>query len=234
MTRTQSVVRLGSVSLVLGFGLLLVEARAAYVSPMIGGGQAGMTVAPMKHADIFFDGTNVTVDVDQLVPTPLLRPLTPPDQFDPAQPWSVLQDKAYNYQFAWNPGGVFAPPAGTGVWVERLFQDSELQVFARPPKFWTDPWPNPWPTVFANDGDRWKWGGTMTHNAYAVLNPTQSIYTARYRVYIGDAVTGTPIAGYGSAEATFTWLATPIPEPTTLILLGCSVAGLALRRRPAA
>ena len=205
---------------------------AAYVLPMIGGGQVPMAQAPMKHVDIAFDGTNITLDVDQVVPTPLLRPLTPPDEFDPAQPWSVLQNKAYNYQYAWNPGGIFAPPAGTSVWVERLSHDSGLEVFARPPKFWTDPWPNPWPALFVSDGERWKWGGTMTHNAYAVRDPLQSVYTASYRVYIGDAVTGNPVPGYGSADVTLTLNATPVPEPAALALLGCSLVGLALRRRP--
>lgn len=198
-------------------------ALADYVLPMIGGGQ---TSAPMKHADVMFDGTNLTVHIDDTVGTPMLRPLTPPDEFDPAEPWAVLSHKAYNYQYAWNPGGFITLPGGTGIWIERLSHSAGLETFLRSPAT------PAWAPVFTADGERWQWGGSMTHNAYAVLNPAADTYSATYRVYIGDATTGEPLAGYGSTDVTWTWDAEPtaIPEPaaaTALALLALTT----LRRR---
>jgi hypothetical protein len=207
------------------------SAHAAYVIPMRGGGQVGGMVAPMIHADITFDGTNIGVVLDQSYGIPLLRPLTPPDAFDPNKPWSVLIGQDYNFQYAWNPGGLITLPAGAGIWVERLHYDENLHTYLRPAKGDTSD-PNlgpPWPEIFTSDGYRFKWGGTMHHNAYTVLNPTESVYTADYRVYIGDGITGAPLAGYGSADVTLTWNATPVPEPLSLGLLSTGGA-LALTR----
>lgn len=196
----------------------------------------GMMGAPMKHTDILFDGTNISLHVDETVATPELRPLTPPDEFDPAQPWSVLIDKAYNYQHAWNPGGFITLPSGTGIWIERLSSDAGLEAYVRPPAFTSGP---QWPQIFAADGDRWKWSGAMQHNAYAVLNPLQSSYAATYLVYIGDAITGEPVPGYGSAEVNWEWTATAVPEPATGVLavvglLAVGAAHAARRRRTSA
>jgi hypothetical protein len=202
----------------------------AYVTPMIGGGQTGMTGAPMKHADISFDGTDIMVHVDDTVATPVLRPLVAPQAFDPAQPYSVLTGKAYNYQWAWNAGGFITLPTGGGIWIERLHQDTDLEVYLRPPMFTVGP---TWPEIFTTDGERWKWSGAMQHNAYAVLDPLQTVYTVDYRVYLGDATTGVPLPGYGSADVTWTWNASPVPEPSAIVLVGTALATIAvyLRRR---
>jgi hypothetical protein len=209
------------------------SADAAYVLPMRGGGQVGGMDAPMIHADITFDGTNLGVHLDETAETPLLRPLTPPDEFDPTKPWSVLIGKDYNFQWAWNPGGLITLPPGGGIWIERLHYDADLHSYLRPAKGDAND-PNvgpPWPELWTSDGSRFKWGGTMHHNAYTVLNPTRSTYTADYRVYIGDATTGVPLPGYGSADVTWTWNATPVPEPAVSGLLPMGGAWLLRRRR---
>ena len=207
---------------ILLINLLASQAKAIYVIPQMGGGQVG---AMMRHTDVMFDGTQITLHVDDTVAAPTLRPLTSPDQFDPAQPWAVLQNKAYNFQNAWNPGGfITLPPAGA-IWIERLHHDPGLQAYLRPPaSSMYDP-------IFTLDKARWQWSGAMQHNTYAVLNPSQSVYTAGYRVYIGDVATGSPLAGYGSAEVTWTWNATPVPEPTSPLILGTGVLALAGYRR---
>jgi hypothetical protein len=196
-------------------------ARAAYVVPMIGGGQVGMAGAPMIHTDIGFDGTTLTATLDTSHGVPALRPLTPPDAFDPAQPWSVLAGKAYNFQCAWNPAGFITLPAGAGIWVERVSQDAGIEVYLRPPAA------PAYAPVFQDDGDRWQWSGAMTHNVFAVEEPSKTDYAATYNVYIGDASTGSPLAGYGHASVTWTWTATVVPEPAALTPLPL----FAVRRR---
>jgi len=52
---------------------------------------------------------------------------------------------------------------------------------------------------------RWQWYGKMAHNSYAVLNPTNIVMSAQYRIYFGDATTGDPAAYSGYDDATVTW-----------------------------
>jgi hypothetical protein len=204
-------------------GVCAALAQAAYVMPAMGGAQFGMMQgAAMIHTDITFDGTNVGAHVDTSHGVPMLRPLVAPDEFDPAQPWAVLSGKAYNFQHAWNPSGFITLPANTGIWIERVSQDPELQSYKRPP---ATPQYGP---VFSFDGDRWQWSGAMTHNVYAVQNPTKISYEAQYKVYIGDATTGQPLPAYGSALVTWTWSAV-VPEPKALFLM--TGLGIVFRRR---
>jgi hypothetical protein len=181
-------------------------ASAEYVIPQMGGGQVGQGAAPMKHADITFDGTSLQVHLDETVGTPLLRALNEPNEFDPAQPWNVLNDKAYNFQHGWNPGGFISLPSGTWIWMEQLFATPGLEVYQRPP---ASPAYAP---AFGTAGSaaRWRWSGAMTHNVYAVPCPLLSQYEASYRVYIGDNTSGEPLPAYASADVTFHFLATPV------------------------
>lgn len=208
------------------------HASAAYVTPQIGGGQVGMMDgAAMKHADISFDGVNISIHLDDTVATPTLRPLTGTDAFDPAQPWSVLSGMAYNYQYAWNAGGFITLPTGGAIWVERLHHDAGLMTFMRTPQYVAASDGPTWPEIFAADGDRWRWAGAMQHNAFAVFHPTQIAYTATYRVYLGDAITGQPLDGYGDDTVTWTWNASPVPEPASLLAFGVMVPLIGRRRR---
>ncbi|MCA9148972.1 MAG: hypothetical protein KDA92_06735, partial [Planctomycetales bacterium] len=181
------------------------SANAAEVMPMIGGAQVGMMGAPMKHLDISFDGAALHVHVDDAVAIPVLRPLIEPDTFSATEPWAVLQDKAYNFQYGWNAGGFITLPEGANIWVENLETSPGLEVYSRPPSV-----PS-WTPIFgtSESSPRWSWSGTMTHNAYAVLDPFESEYTAQYRVYLGDAA-GNPLEQYSSDTVTLAFAANPI------------------------
>jgi hypothetical protein len=197
-------------------GLIAATAHAAYVTPKIGGGQTGGGTAPMKHADVYYNGTThtLTVVLDETVPTPVLRPITPPDEWDPNQPYSVLSYQAYNYQWAWNPapGGIDPLPGGSAIWVERVYQDPAFTVYLRPPMYVYSEAQPKWPEIFTADGYRWKWSGAMQHNAYAVCGPYQTEYSATYTVYIGDAITGEPLAGEIGDTVTWIWNATLVGD----------------------
>lgn len=179
---------------------------AVYVLPRMGGGSVGeFGGAPMKHADVSFDGS-FHVAIDSSVATPVLRALTPPEEFDPSKPWDVLTDTSHNFQYGWNRGFPFSVPFTANIWIEQTDASPGLEVFQRPPA--------PGPTyspIFGTDGSstRWRWNGSMTHNVYSVTDPTESSYFASYRIYIGDAA-GEALAGYGEASTTF-WFAAEVP-----------------------
>jgi len=178
-------------------------ARAQFVTPQMGGGQIGLANAPMKHADVTFDGENVRVHVDDSVETPTLVPLQEPFEFDLGQPWRVLDGKAYNFQYGWNPGGFITLPPSAWIWVERIEASPQLEVYQRPPAL------PAYEQILDSDGSLWRWPGSMTHNVYAVATPRQDSFDATYRVYIGDDMTGKELVDaderpmYGSDVVTF-------------------------------
>ena len=210
--------------------LLATVASAAAVLPSLGGDQESpMTGAAMKHIGINFDGSAIHLHLDPSG-SPLLRELSAPNTFNPAEAWAVLIDKAHNFQYGWVPEGTWAPPAGLGVWIEQTSISPGMEVYEggrfmnemmiRQMTF--DP-------IFGTDASdtKWQWSGVMTHNAYAVLDPTEASYEASYRVFLGDAVTGVePLNGsvplYGSDTVTLTF--TAIPEPQTLLLAAMALA----------
>ncbi len=178
------------------------QAMAALVLPQMGGGSVSQENAPMKHADIIFINSAaplLAVGIDHSINTPKLRELSIPDEFDLSEPWSVLAGKAYNYQYGWNPAGFINLPSNTSIWIEQTDASPELEVYDRSPNTLSyDP-------IFGTDGSslRWRWTGFMTHNAYAVANPSSSNYYANYKVYLGNTQTGDPLAGYNSTDVTF-------------------------------
>lgn len=214
--------------------------QAAYVQPMIAGGQSS---GPMIHADIYFDGTALSYTMmrmdhghggghggsDALIP--MLEALQTPDQFDPAAPWSVLAGKAYNFQYAWNPDPRSELlPQGASLWIERLHHDSGLEAF------WRESQTTPYAAIFEENGDLWRWDGAMAHNTYAVASPIEASYEALYRLYLGDSVTGVALQGYADLEVRWTWSATPEdvsgphphPVPTPAAAAGILFGGLIL------
>lgn len=178
-------------------------ADAQYVTPQMGGGQIGLANAPMKHADVTFDGVEINVHVDDSVGTPTLVPLDDPFEFEPEQPWSVLDGRAYNFQYGWNPGGFISLPPTAWIWIEQVEATSGLEVYQRPP---AQP---SYERIFNTDGSVWRWPGSMTHNVYAIARPRQDVFEATYRVYVGDDVTGEELVDsdeqprYGADVVTF-------------------------------
>ena len=211
----------------------------AYVTPKIGGGQ--VSDAPMLMPEIFFDGINILVFDEYGYPwvtfawsaAPYLRPLVPPDEFDPNRPWKVLIGKAYNFQYGWDSvflNEITHPfPAGSAVWVKVLDQtpilDTNDKDFGYIPIFGTpDACGIPSPDI-------WWWNKGMRHNVYAVPDTYYGRVSATYKVYIGsissvppnppnpadgnELVDSNGVPLYGSAIVTFRWL-----RPCPYILQG--------------
>ncbi len=191
--------------------LITVAGRSQDVpaSPCRGGGLN--TNSPMIHVDIFYDsGSNVLqATLDTTKPTPHLVPLPAGFAFDSRSNYYVLSGKAYNFQYAWNPGGTFALPAGAALWIECLSVTPGLECYDGPGnKMLTTP--RSYAPIFGTAGSstKWKWYNAMAHNSYAVVAPTNSSYSAQYRVYFGDEQTGARDAylNYPDATVTLTWL----------------------------
>ena len=188
-------------------GLLNNGSSQILVKPARGGGLD--TNAPMIHADIFYDYAShqMSATLDTSKSTPKLLPLPADYTFDSTSNYAVLNAKAYNYQYAWNPGGLFTNPPGAAVWIECLGTSPGLETYDAPGNKTISP-PRTYDPIFGTAGSstKWKWYGAMAHNTYAVLAPTNSLVTAQYRVYFGDATTGSR-AGYESyGDATVTWI----------------------------
>jgi hypothetical protein len=204
-----------------------VEAQETIVRPARGGGLD--TNAPMIHVDIFYDfDANVmhaTVDDSHGIPT--LTPLPSGCVFDTSLTWSVLSGKAYNMQYAWNPGGIFNPPEGGAVWIERLSASPGLENYDGPGNKNENP-PRPWTPILGTDGSSllWQWYGRMAHNAFAVdASVNDTTVSASYRVFFGDAVTGSPDAfrAYDDAVVELRWTIAAIPEPRPWLLSSCGL-----------
>ncbi len=226
------------------FGATVVS--AAEVSPQLGGGSGGVAVN-MKHVGIGYHpgadlqyGTaddQMHIDIDEIVSPgpPHLRPLNPGDTFT-AGPWQApLTGKAYNHQYGWTPGtgltDLFLHFGGAGVngdiWVELIDSTPGLenyQTMMMPGSGTYDPI-----LGTAGSSTKWDWRHDMTHNAYAVLNPTLSEYEATYRVYVADTA-GDALPQYADAEVTLKFTADPVPEPMSLALFVVGLAAIPRRR----
>jgi hypothetical protein len=183
------------------------------VRPSRGGGLD--TNSPMIHVDVFYDysANQMHANVDTNFGIPKLVPLPAGYAFSPSSNYFVLSGKAYNLQYAWNPGGVFAPPAGAAVWIECLSISPGLENYDGPGNKNENP-PRPYTPILGTDGSslRWPWYGRMAHNAFAIKNPATNVLQAEYRVYIGDAQTGCrdAFAQYDDATVKLTWTVDPV------------------------
>ena len=206
------------------YGLVLTlwtwtSAAQTFVTPMLGGGQVA---ADMVHIDLFYDAdaNQLHAQVDDSYGIPELRPLDPGQAFEPESPYHLLNGKAYNSQYGWNVGGLFALPPGTGIWIEPRDHSPGLEVYSGWGRF------GGYQPLFGTDGSNplWKWSGVMVHNTYAVLNPLTDRLFAEYHLYFGDAQTGSR-AGFetlGDTTVRLEWTAPPCPNPVTF---HCGAAG---------
>ncbi len=198
--------------LLLAACLGLIRARGqTYVTPMMGGGQV---TADMMHIDVYYDSeaNQLYARADLSAGTPQLRPLDPGLEFDPQQPYAVLNGQAYNAQYGWNVGGFFALPPGAAIWIELLRASPGLETYSGWGRLGSyDP-------IFGTGGSPklWKWSGVMTHNTYAASKPLLPLMFAEYHIYFGDAETGSQanFAGFGDTTIRLEWTVTPIDDPT--------------------
>jgi len=180
------------------------------------------TIGPMNHALINLNGAN-EIELDLETPAPLEMYNFGESHNNPAD---VLDGKFYNDQYGWLANGAFAPPVDGGIWVRLVDATPGLEFYAggmRPMKA-----NHSYAPLFGTDGssDIWQWGGTMTH--HWVTAPVLGDYAATFEVYVGDGVTGTPLAGYTADQITLNWTAVPEPSVAALLLMGLPVL---LRRR---
>lgn len=103
---------------------------------------------------------------------------------------AALNGTWFNAQYGWLASGVWAPPAGAFVWIEQIDATEGLRCYAGRSFGGVQAFA----PIFGTGGSapRVRWDGAMLHNYYAA--ETLGPFTARYRIYFGDA-DGTPIAG---------------------------------------
>lgn len=201
-------------------GLILAGALAVgsacaqtYVTPKLGGGQLA---ADMVHIDIYYDAeaNQLHAHVDDSYGIPQLQPLESGAAFDPQATFAVLNGKAYNAQYGWNAGGFFTIPAGAAIWIEPLECSPELEVYEGWGKTGS------YTPIFGTAGSPrlWSWSGVMVHNTYAVLDPLTDRFFAEYRIYFGDAITGSRegFLDLDDAVVRLEWTAAPVADPSTL------------------
>ena len=195
---------------------------------------------PMTMLTVSYDADTLKLDVvDQATKMgagvyPMLS-YAPPGTYDPAQPWSVLNDTAYSRRLGWddvnkrNTDGTAildkihaAYGAGANLWIEAIAQDPALKCYLAIGKYGInadnsltlDPSISAYSGIFGTDGGSttWKWDGLMDHNTYAVsssqITSPGQLFSATYKVYVGDSA-GNEILNPGGSSAstveTWTW-----------------------------
>ena len=157
----------------------------------------------------------------------------------------VLNGRGYNSQYGWLADGFFNLPFGSAIFVRPVTMDPGLSFYD---EFSYDP-------ILTTDGspEAWQWTGQMTHNWVAAYQA--GFYEATLEAYVGSAVTGEALIGWGSATIDLEWfmpgdpftgptlaggsssassavqVAAPVPAPGTAAVLGVAGLGMTRRRR---
>jgi hypothetical protein len=174
--------------------------------------------------------------------------------YDPAQPWAVVNSTAFSRRLGWNPGSTTlasdiqtAYGSDAGIWIEQISQSAGLNAYLAVGKYGVnvnntttvDPAAGGYTPIFGTAGysTKWHWDYKMDHNTYTVSSAylvANQLYTATYKVYVGDTlgneILNTDGSSAGSTEI-WTWQApATVPEPGTLGFLAAGI-GFFLRRR---
>ncbi len=195
--------------------LMCAISAMAQIYPMMGGGQAE---GQMIHIDVYYDADakQMYAQVDDSYGKPQLRALDPGLAFDAQAPYAVLNGKAYNFQYGWNVALLFSLPPGTAIWIENINTSPGLETYSGSGTFAS------YTPIFGTAGSArlWKWSGAMVHNTYAVQTPLVERYFAEYRLYIGDAATGsrTGFTDIGETSIRLEWTTVPVEDGITFKL----------------
>jgi hypothetical protein len=152
--------------------------------------------------------------------------------YDPAKPWAVLNGTAYSRRLGWDDPNrknanvsqritnlvqsVYG--ANARIWIECLNRSAGLEAYLAIGKFGVnadnttnvDVSLGAYSGIFGTAGssNRWQWDGNMDHNTYAValtnLVSSNQVFTASYKIYIGDS-TGSELSAASGASTTTTW-----------------------------
>lgn len=209
----------------------LATACLAQMPPMPGmtNGDGDPANNGMKHSLVAFGqgASEISVHAEE----PPATPVTMASGFgvNYASEFDVLEDRYFNSQYGWLPGGILVPPAGSEVWIKRsgktMPDGATLKVYEGGRGMEMASWTMD--ELYANDGDIWLWDRVMQHDLYVADKPGQ--YTMSFEVYFGDAVTGEPMLGYAPGAVTFAFNA--VPSPTSLALLTLAPIVFAGRKR---
>jgi hypothetical protein len=186
--------------------------------------------------------------------------LAPAGTYDPAQPWRVLNNTEYSRLLGWddvNRKNNTDPTLlinnlihtayndNASIWIDCVTKSAGLESYLAIGKYGInadnstnlDLSINAYSGIFGTAGSetKWKWDGQMDHNTYAVnadLTSPGQLFSATYKVYVGDALGNeilNPDTSSASTLETWTWQA--VPEPTTMSLALLGLAGVFVARQ---
>ncbi len=147
----------------------------------------------MLHLLLSQNGQALEIDYETPAGGPIELFRYPGEMYNGAA--SVLDETYYSGRYGWLADGFFDLPPGSGVFVENLSTSAGLGVydaFSYAPILGTDA-----------SSAIWQWTGAMTHNWYSASGP--GVYSATYRVYVGNASTQEPLPDWTAATLTLEW-----------------------------
>ncbi|MCO6042572.1 hypothetical protein NG895_01500 [Aeoliella sp. ICT_H6.2] len=174
----------------------------------------------MKHILVSLDGTDLAVHVAEPPATPVT--MMSGMGHDYAMSFEVLENHYFNAQYGWLQELPIVPPAASDVWIKRtgatMPGGATFRVFEGGMGMDMGSWTMN--QIHTEAAEAWKWDRDMQHDLYVADLPGE--YSMSFEVYLGDATTGEPLAGYGSATTTL-YFTTPVPEPSCAALAGVAV-----------